>query len=62
MQEYIKKNPFILINEGNAIGWDIAMLANNIRQHVAKKFDILLEPEVHFLCEHKKIDSLEVIG
>ncbi|WWO99521.1 MAG: UDP-N-acetylmuramate dehydrogenase [Candidatus Dasytiphilus stammeri] len=57
-----KKNPLVLINEGNASGWDIAMLAYKIRQHVAKKFDILLEPEVDFFCSHREINPIEVIG
>ncbi|WWO98899.1 MAG: UDP-N-acetylmuramate dehydrogenase [Candidatus Dasytiphilus stammeri] len=57
-----RKNPLVLINESNASGWDIAMLAYKIRKHVAKKFDIWLEPEVSFFSSHGKINPLDVIG
>lgn len=39
----------ILVNYGNATGADIKKLAENIRESVLEKFDILLEPEVEII-------------
>ncbi|WWO97128.1 MAG: UDP-N-acetylmuramate dehydrogenase [Candidatus Dasytiphilus stammeri] len=55
------KHALILINTGNATGWEIAFLAKKIRYIVGKKFNIWLEPEVHFIGSHGILPARTVI-
>ncbi|WP_348666359.1 UDP-N-acetylmuramate dehydrogenase [Arsenophonus symbiont of Ornithomya chloropus] len=51
----------VLINKNNAIGTDIIKLASYISKNVMKKFDIILEPEVHFIDAYGKINPMDVL-
>lgn len=50
------KQALVLINNGQATGSDIAELAKYVRQKVADKFGIWLEPEVCFIGTYGEID------
>lgn len=52
----------VLINTGNAKGQDIIALAAHVRNKVAEKFNILLEPEVRFIGSEGEIDAVECIS
>lgn len=52
----------VLINNGNASGKDIAALAQQIRQQVANRFDIWLEPEVRFISRCGEVDATTAIS
>lgn len=47
----------VFINNGNASGHEIAALARHIRQEVANRFGIWLEPEVRFIARCGEIDA-----
>ena len=44
-----QQQALVLINKGNATGQDIVKLAHHIRQTVADKFGVYLQPEVRFM-------------
>lgn len=48
----------VLINSGNASDREIAALANHIRQQVANRFKIWLEPEVRFIANGGEVDVI----
>lgn len=52
----------VLINNGNASGREIAALANHIRQQVANRFAIWLEPEVRFVGKCGEVDAFTAIS
>lgn len=52
----------VLINRNNASGSDIAALAKIVRQTVAKRFDIWLEPEVRFIAANGETSAVEAIA
>ncbi|CDL80967.1 UDP-N-acetylmuramate dehydrogenase [Xenorhabdus szentirmaii] len=52
----------VLINKGNATGQDIVALAAYVRNKVAEKFNIHLEPEVRFIGSEGEIDAVECIS
>ena len=43
-----QQQALVLINKGNATGQDVVKLAHHIRQTVADKFGVYLQPEVRF--------------
>lgn len=51
----------VLINNGNASGHEIAALAKYIRQQVANRFAVWLEPEVRFIAKYGDIDAVEAL-
>lgn len=55
------KQALILINNDNATGQDIVVLARYISQQVAQRFDILLEPEVRFIGANGEVDARVII-
>ncbi|MCX2960785.1 UDP-N-acetylmuramate dehydrogenase [Rodentibacter caecimuris] len=57
-----KKQALVLINESNAMGQDVVDLARYIRQSVAEKFAVYLQPEVRFIGAEGEIDSEKVIA
>ncbi|OTA17713.1 UDP-N-acetylenolpyruvoylglucosamine reductase [Xenorhabdus beddingii] len=56
------KQALVLINKGNAKGQDIIALAAHVRNKVAEKFNIFLEPEVRFIGSEGEIDAVECIS
>lgn len=57
-----KKQALVLINEDNATGEDVVKLAHHIRQKVAEKFAVYLQPEVRFIGAKGEIDSEKAIA
>jgi len=57
-----EKQALVLINQGNATGADIVALARHIRQCVAEKFAVWLEPEVRFIGTKGEVDAVGVIS
>ncbi|WMY94997.1 MAG: UDP-N-acetylmuramate dehydrogenase [Arsenophonus sp.] len=51
----------VLVNKNNAIGKDIIKLASYIHKKVMKKFDVILEPEVHFIDEYGQINPMDIL-
>lgn len=56
-----QQQALVLINIDGASGQDIVALARVVRQRVAEKFDVLLEPEVRFIAAEGETDAVEVI-
>ncbi|MBX4181216.1 UDP-N-acetylmuramate dehydrogenase [Sodalis sp. CWE] len=56
-----KRQALILININCATGKDVAKLAHHVRQKVAEKFSVCLEPEVRFIGARGEIDALRAI-
>ncbi|OKP00705.1 UDP-N-acetylmuramate dehydrogenase [Xenorhabdus eapokensis] len=56
------KQALVLINKGNATGQEVIALAAYIRNKVAEKFNIFLEPEVRFIGSTGEIDAVECIS
>lgn len=52
----------VLINRSQATGQDIVALARIVRQRVAGKFNVWLEPEVRFIAAQGETDAVEVIA
>ncbi|MFZ7305608.1 UDP-N-acetylmuramate dehydrogenase [Avibacterium avium] len=52
----------VLVNKANASGKDVANLAHHIRQKVAEKFAVYLQPEVRFIGAKGEIDSEQFIS
>ena len=44
-----QQQALVLINKGHATGQDVVKLAHHIRQTVADKFGVYLQPEVRFM-------------
>lgn len=56
------RHALVLINTGNASGDEIATLAHHIRQQVADRFAIWLEPEVRFLSGCGEVDAITAVS
>ncbi|MFZ7129606.1 UDP-N-acetylmuramate dehydrogenase [Avibacterium avium] len=52
----------VLVNKANASGKEVANLAHHIRQKVAEKFAVYLQPEVRFIGAQGEIDSEQFIS
>lgn len=57
-----EKQALVLINKGNATGQDMVNLAHHVRQTVAEKFGVYLQPEVRFIGENGEVDSEKTIS
>lgn len=57
-----KKQALVLINENNATGQDVVKLAHYVRQAVAEKFAVYLQPEVRFIGAKGELNSEETIA
>ncbi|WP_338634940.1 UDP-N-acetylmuramate dehydrogenase [Erwinia persicina] len=57
-----QQQALVLINAENASGQDIVELARIVRQRVAEKFTVWLEPEVRFIAAQGETDAVEVIA
>ena len=44
-----EKQPLVIVNQNNATGDEIALLAENVREAVKEKFGIELQPEVNYI-------------
>ena len=51
----------VLVNKSNATGSDVVELAHHVRQCVAAKFNVWLQPEVRFIGTHGEVDSEQTI-
>lgn len=56
------KQALVLVNNDNATGEDIAALARYVRQQVAERFGVWLEPEVRFISANGEVDAIGVIA
>ncbi|QGU89324.1 UDP-N-acetylmuramate dehydrogenase [Erwinia sorbitola] len=56
-----QQQALVLINAQDASGQDIVDLAHTVRQRVAEKFNVWLEPEVRFIAAQGETDAVEVI-
>ncbi|KGA26697.1 UDP-N-acetylmuramate dehydrogenase [Pectobacterium odoriferum] len=56
------KQALVLINKNNAKSSDIVELARYVRNQVAEKFSIFLEPEVRFIATHGEVNAIEVLS
>ncbi|MBS0971690.1 UDP-N-acetylmuramate dehydrogenase [Chimaeribacter arupi] len=52
----------VLINRGQASGDEIRALAKYVRETVAARFDIWLEPEVRFIAAHGEVNAVEALS
>ncbi|WP_406703491.1 UDP-N-acetylmuramate dehydrogenase [Sodalis sp.] len=56
------KQALVLVNADNATGKDIAALARYVRQQVAERFAVWLEPEVRFIGANGEVDAMRVLA
>ncbi|RLM27602.1 UDP-N-acetylenolpyruvoylglucosamine reductase [Brenneria alni] len=52
----------VLINQNNATSLDVVNLARHVRNQVADRFTIWLEPEVRFIAARGEVDAVEVLS
>ena len=52
-----QQQALVLVNKGNATGQDVVKLAHHIRQTVADKFGVYLQPEVRFMGAKGEVNS-----
>ena len=57
-----QQQALVLINKGNATGQDVVKLAHHIRQTVADKFGVYLQPEVRFMGAKGEVNSEQIIS
>lgn len=56
-----EKQALILINKSRATGQDVIKLAYYVRQSVAEKFGVSLQPEVRFIGTTGEVNSEQII-
>lgn len=57
-----EKQALVLVNQGHATGADIVALASHVRQCVAERFDVWLEPEVRFIGAEGEVDAIGALS
>ncbi|MNE26472.1 UDP-N-acetylenolpyruvoylglucosamine reductase [compost metagenome] len=57
-----RQQALVLVNVDNASSQDVVALARHVRNTVAQKFDVWLEPEVRFMGATGELDAVEVIS
>lgn len=57
-----EQQALVLINKNNAVSEDIVSLARHIRNKVADKFSVWLEPEVRFIAARGEVNAVEVLS
>ncbi|MEH0834313.1 UDP-N-acetylmuramate dehydrogenase [Pectobacterium cacticida] len=57
-----EKQALVLINKNNAKSSDIVELARYVRDRVAEKFNLYLEPEVRFIAAHGEVNASEILS
>ncbi|HEI8868997.1 UDP-N-acetylmuramate dehydrogenase [Serratia sp. AKBS12] len=56
------KQALVLINQGDALPQDVVALARHVRNTVADRFDVWLEPEVRFISATGEVNAVEVLS
>ncbi|SUB37134.1 UDP-N-acetylenolpyruvoylglucosamine reductase [Pasteurella multocida] len=56
-----QQQALVLINQQDATSSDVVELAHHIRQKVAQRFAVWLQPEVRFIDEDGEVDSEQAI-
>ncbi|ACZ75102.1 UDP-N-acetylenolpyruvoylglucosamine reductase [Dickeya parazeae Ech586] len=56
------KQALVLVNKGGANSDELIALARYVRNQVAAKFDVWLEPEVRFIAAEGEVDAVEVLS
>ncbi|WP_226053229.1 UDP-N-acetylmuramate dehydrogenase [Dickeya chrysanthemi] len=56
------KQALVLVNKGDATSHDLIELARYVRNQVAMKFDVWLEPEVRFISAQGEVNAVEVLS
>lgn len=56
------KQALVLVNKGEATSRDVVNLARYVRNQVAEKFEVWLEPEVRFISAQGEVNALEVLA
>lgn len=56
-----EKQALVLINKSRATGQDVVKLAHHVRQTVAEKFGVSLQPEVRFIGATGEVNSEQII-
>jgi UDP-N-acetylmuramate dehydrogenase len=51
-----------LINQHNATSADVLALASYVRDTVAEKFSVWLEPEVRFISAQGEVNAVEALS
>ena len=57
-----EKQALVLINKSGATGQDVVKLAHHVRQTVAEKFGVYLQPEVRFIGATGEVNSEQTIA
>jgi len=57
-----QQQALVLINQENATGSDVLALAKHVRNTVAEKFSVWLEPEVRFISAQGEINAVEALS
>ncbi|NKI74444.1 UDP-N-acetylmuramate dehydrogenase [Dickeya sp. CFBP 2040] len=56
------KQALVLVNKGEATGHDLVELARYVRNQVATKFNVWLEPEVRFIAAQGEVNAVEILS
>ncbi|GAA3577161.1 UDP-N-acetylmuramate dehydrogenase [Gibbsiella greigii] len=56
------KQALVLVNQDSASSQDVVALARHVRNTVAEKFAVWLEPEVRFIGASGEVDALEILS
>ncbi len=57
-----RQQALVLVNADNASSQDVVALARHVRNKVAEKFNVWLEPEVRFIGATGELDAVEVLS
>lgn len=57
-----QQQALVLINRDNATSQDVVALARHVRQQVADKFSVWLEPEVRFISAQGEVNAVEALS
>lgn len=57
-----RQQALVLVNTGNACSQDVVALARHVRNTVASKFEVWLEPEVRFMGATGELNAVEVLS
>ncbi|MDU6441461.1 MAG: UDP-N-acetylmuramate dehydrogenase [Pantoea sp.] len=57
-----KQQALVLINQGHASGEEVRALAKYVRDTVAARFNIWLEPEVRFIASQGEVNAVEALS
>ncbi|WP_369789175.1 UDP-N-acetylmuramate dehydrogenase [Rouxiella sp. WC2420] len=57
-----QQQALVLINQDNATSQDVVSLARHVRDQVAEKFAVWLEPEVRFIAAQGEVNAVEALS